>query len=55
MKNQSNVSGEPLSEETLKSLEELGEILRCIHKRMEAEGYIIVDGKVVKKDQEPHS
>lgn len=35
-----------LSKETLAALEELGDILRRIDRRMEAEGYEIVDGRV---------
>lgn len=38
-----------LSEETLDSLEELGTVLRRIHKRMIFEGYEILDGKIRKK------
>ena len=37
-----------LSKDTLNALEELGDVLKCIHKRMVSEGYEIVDG-VVKK------
>lgn len=38
-----------LSKETLNTLEELGDILKRIHKRMVSEGYEIRDGKVCKK------
>lgn len=38
-----------LSKETLDALEELGDVLRSIHKRMVSEGYEIVDGKIRKK------
>ena len=37
-----------LSKDTLNALEELGYVLKSIHRRMIAEGYEIVDG-VVKK------
>ncbi len=37
------------SDETLQSLAELGEILKKIDKRLDAEGYAIQDGKIVKK------
>jgi hypothetical protein len=40
----------PLSKETLNALEELGDVLRGIRKRMISEGYDIVDGKVCKRD-----
>ena len=38
-----------LSEETLKSLDALGEVLFRIRRRMISEGFDIVDGKIVKK------
>lgn len=41
---------QPLSEETLNALEELGDVLRSIRKRMLSEGYDIVNGKVCKID-----
>jgi hypothetical protein len=37
-----------LSKETLDALEELGDVLRGIHKRMVHEGYEIVDGNIRK-------
>lgn len=37
-----------LPKETLNSLEELGDILRKIHRRMVSEGYEIVNGNVQK-------
>lgn len=37
-----------LSKETLNSLEELGTILRKVHKRMASEGYKIIDGNIQK-------
>lgn len=40
----------PLSKDTLNALEELGDVLRCIHKRMACEGYEIMDGVVRKID-----
>lgn len=39
-----------LSKDTLDALEELGDILRGIHKRMVSEGYEIVDGVIRKKE-----
>jgi hypothetical protein len=38
----------PLSEDTLIALEELGEVLKQIHRRMKSEGYEIVDGVIRK-------
>ena len=35
-----------LSKDTLDALEDLGEVLKCIHKRMISEGYVIIDGVV---------
>lgn len=40
---------EVLPEETLQTLEAIGEVLLRIRKRMLSEGYDVVDGKVVKK------
>ena len=37
-----------LSKDTLNALEELGDVLRGIHKRMIFEGYEIVDGNIRK-------
>jgi hypothetical protein len=37
-----------LSKDTLNALEELGDVLRGIHKRMIFEGYEIVDGTIRK-------
>ena len=37
-----------LSKDTLNALEELGDVLRGIHKRMVFEGYEIVDGNIRK-------
>ena len=39
-----------LSEDTIKSLNELGDVLRAIDMRMLAEGYTIIDGKIKKLD-----
>lgn len=44
----SNGSNAVLSEDTLDALEELGGILKTIYIRMKKEGYDIVDGEVVK-------
>ncbi len=41
--------GSVLSQETLNTLEELGDIIKRIHKRMISEGYEIRSGKVCKK------
>ena len=35
------------SEETINSLAELGEVLQRIYKRMRAEGYDIIDNKII--------
>lgn len=40
---------EVLPEETLQTLEAIGEVLLRIRKRMLSEGFDVVDGKVVKK------
>jgi hypothetical protein len=37
-----------LSKDTLNSLEELGNVLKRIHKRMDIEGYQIIDGIICK-------
>lgn len=42
------VVSEALSRDTLSALEELGEVLRCIHKRVVFEGYEIIDGNIRK-------
>lgn len=42
-------SSSPLSKETLSALEELGGVLRDIHKRMVSEGYEIIGGVIRKK------
>jgi hypothetical protein len=34
----------PLSDETIRSLQELGEVFRRIHKRLVSEGWVIKDG-----------
>ena len=38
----------PLSEETIRSLQELGEVYRQIHRRLMSEGYIFQNGEFVK-------
>lgn len=43
------VSQYPLSKDTLLALEELGDVLKSIHRRMVSEGYEIVDGVIRKK------
>lgn len=42
--------GPVLSIDTLKALEELGDVLRGIHKRMISEGYELIDGVIRKKE-----
>ena len=37
---------QPLSEETVRALQELGEVFRQIHRRLISEGYVIKDGKI---------
>ena len=39
------------SDETLKSLKQLGEVLRRIRKRLDDEGYVLVDGAFVKHEK----
>jgi hypothetical protein len=39
---------QPLSEETVRALQELGEVFRQIHRRLISEGYTIRDGKITK-------
>lgn len=43
------VSQYPLSKDTLLALEELGDVLKSIHRRMVSEGYELVDGVIRKK------
>ncbi|HEV2693368.1 MAG TPA: hypothetical protein VG347_10780 [Verrucomicrobiae bacterium] len=43
-----NLPSQPLSQETIRSLQELGEVYRQIHRRLVSEGYIIRDGKIFK-------
>ena len=49
-----NSASEPthqsLSQETIKSLQELGEVYRQIHRRLISEGYIIQNGKISKPE-----
>ena len=40
------------SDETIKSLTELGEVLRRIHNRLISEGYEIKNGHIIKKPSE---
>lgn len=44
----SGIGSSLLSRDTLNALEELGLILRSIHRRMTAEGYEIADGRIQK-------
>jgi hypothetical protein len=44
----SKPKNQPLSQETVQSLQELGEVFRRIHRRLISEGYIIRDGKLIK-------
>jgi hypothetical protein len=41
-------SSQPFSKETLDALEELGDVLRGIRRRMITEGYELVDGQIQK-------
>ncbi len=41
-------SSQPFSKETLDALEELGDVLRGIRRRMITEGYELVDGHIQK-------
>lgn len=45
---QSEQNGSRLSKDTLRALDELGDILRKVHRRMTSEGYEIVDGSIQK-------
>jgi hypothetical protein len=45
-------SSSSLSKETLDSLEQLGDILKKIHKKMVYEGYQIINGNIVKNNPE---
>ncbi len=46
----------PLSQETVQSLQELGEVLRQIHNRLLSEGYIIKDGEILEpKASDPNN
>ena len=40
-------NNEPLSQETVLALHELGDVLRQIHRRLISEGYIIRDGNII--------
>jgi len=40
-----------LTDETIKSLNDLGDVLLCIHRRILAEGLMIEDGKIIKNDE----
>jgi hypothetical protein len=42
---------EPFSEETIRSLQELGEAIRQIHNRLVAEGYVIKNGLILKRPE----
>ena len=44
----SKLSHQPLSQETVQSLQELGDVFRQIHRRLVSEGYIIRNGKITK-------
>lgn len=45
-------SSQKLSKDTLKALEELGDVLKTIHRRMSADGFEIVNGVVVSRINE---
>jgi hypothetical protein len=42
----SELNTQPLSQETVQALRELGEIYRQILRRLVSEGYVIKDGKI---------
>ncbi len=44
------VNKQLLTDETIKSFKELGDVLRPIHNRLVSEGYEIKDGRITKKD-----
>jgi len=41
---------QPLSEETVQSVLELGQVLRQIYRRLVSEGYVIRNGQIFKPD-----
>ena len=46
----SESTDQPLSQETVEALQELGSVFRQIHRRLISEGYIIQDGKLIKPE-----
>jgi hypothetical protein len=44
----SKFNNQPLSQETVQSLQELGDVFRQIHRRLVSEGYTIRNGKITK-------
>jgi hypothetical protein len=44
----SEPTNQPLSQETVQALQELGSVFRQIHRRLISEGYVIRDGKLIK-------
>ncbi len=48
----SGVKKPALTDESIKALSELGDVLRGIHNRLISEGYEIKDGSITKKSQE---
>jgi len=44
----SESANQPLSQETVEALQELGSVFRQIHRRLISEGYIIQNGKLIK-------
>jgi hypothetical protein len=46
----SEAASQPLSEETVQSVLELGELLKQIHRRLVSEGYIIRNGQILKPE-----
>jgi hypothetical protein len=44
----SNSTNQPLSQETVQALQELGSVFRQIHRRLISEGYTIQNGKIIK-------
>lgn len=41
----------PLSDETLRALEQLGLVLKAVYLRLRKEGYQLKDGKIIKSDE----
>ena len=46
----SKATYQPLSEETVQSVLELGDVLKQIYRRLVSEGYIFRNGQIIKPD-----